>query len=115
MSQPRKSDLRRFYSRAGHRCEYCHAPESFFPHRLCLDHILPEGRGWPTSLKNLALCCYGCQQQKLAFEVGLDPMTTKRPARANRRVLRGDLEVRSRWWRRRSRLSGEGWNRLHAA
>jgi hypothetical protein len=79
MSQPRKSDLRRFYwrvaARAGHRCEYCHAPESFFPHRLCLDHVMPEGHGGPTSLTNLALCCYGCQHQKLAFETGYDSTT----------------------------------------
>jgi hypothetical protein len=79
MSQRRKSDLRSFYAavarRAGHRCEYCHAPESFFPHRLCIDHIVPEGRGGPTSLANLALCCYGCQFQKLSFESGTDPTT----------------------------------------
>jgi hypothetical protein len=79
MAQPRKSNLRRFYARvarrARHRCEYCHAPESFFPHRLSLDHIIPEAFGGPTSLANLALCCYGCQQQKLAFHVGVDPIT----------------------------------------
>jgi hypothetical protein len=79
MSQRRKSDLRPYYQRvarrARQRCEYCHAPESFFPHRLCLDHIIPESRGGPTSLANLALCCYGCQLKKLAFETGYDPAT----------------------------------------
>ena len=79
MSQPRKLDLRRFYvrvaKRAGHRCEYCHAPESFFPHRLWLDHILPESKGGPTAMRNLALCCYGCQQKKLDFTTGVDPAT----------------------------------------
>src|SRR5437764_14956341 len=79
MSKRRKADLRRFYAkvakRAGHRCEYCHAPESFFPHRLCLDHIVPEGRGGLTSPANLALCCYGCQLQKLDFQTGFDPTT----------------------------------------
>ena len=79
MAQRRKSDLRSFYTqvagRAGHRCEYCHAPESFFPHRLCIDHIVPESRGGPAALSNLALCCYGCQFQKLAFESGVDPAT----------------------------------------
>ena len=78
---PRKSDLRRFYERvarrARHRCEFCHAPESFFPHRLSIDHIVPEGRGGPTSLANLALCCYGCQFRKLAFQSGYDPSTKK--------------------------------------
>jgi len=77
MSRSRKTDLRSYYrrvaARAGHRCKYCHAPESFFPHRLCLDHIVPESRGGSTSVPNLALCCYGCQQKKLAFQTGLDP------------------------------------------
>jgi WD40 repeat protein len=79
MPPSRKSDLRRFFHdvarRAGHRCEYCHAPESFFPHRLSVDHIVPESRGGATSLKNLALCCYACQQQKLAFQTGWDTPT----------------------------------------
>jgi hypothetical protein len=77
MPPPRKVDLRRFYPRvavrAGHRCEYCHAPESFFPHRLSLDHVTPESQGGATSLANLALCCYACQQQKLSFQTGRDP------------------------------------------
>ena len=81
MSKPRKADLGRYYAkvakRAGHRCEYCHAPESFFPHRLCLDHVVPEARGGPTSQANLALCCYGCQFQKLAFQTGQDPATQR--------------------------------------
>jgi hypothetical protein len=81
MASRRKSDLRRFYEpvakRAKYRCEYCHAPESFFPHRLCLDHIIPESSDGPTATANLALCCYGCQQQKLAFETGIDPASKK--------------------------------------
>jgi hypothetical protein len=76
MTRPRKADVRRFHDavarRARHRCEYCHAPESFFPHRLTLDHVLPESAGGPTALGNLALCCYACQLQKLAFQVGWD-------------------------------------------
>lgn len=79
MSRRRKSDLRPFYprvaARAGHRCEYCHAPESFFPHRLSVDHVIPKSRGGPTALTNLALCCFGCQFQKLNFEVGWDSTT----------------------------------------
>jgi HNH endonuclease len=42
-----------------------------------LDHIVPESQGGPTEVGNLALCCYGCQFQKLAFEVGLDSVTKK--------------------------------------
>src|SRR5438876_11678958 len=103
MSRPRKLDLRRFYvrvaRRAGHRCEYCHAPESFFPHRLCLDHVLPEGRGGPTSVRNLALCCYGCQQQKLAFETGMDPAT---------KIATPLFHPRRQRWSRHFRWSADG-------
>jgi hypothetical protein len=103
MARSRKSDLRRYYAavarRAGHRCEYCHAPESFFPHRLCLDHILPESRGGPTSLANLALCCYGCQFQKLAFQIGIDPAT-----RAATRLF----HPRRQRWLRHFRWSDDG-------
>src|SRR5476651_716099 len=103
MSKRRKSDLRPFYPRvarrAGKRCEYCHAPESFFPHRLCLDHIIPESRGGATTLANLALCCYGCQQQKLAFETGCDP-ATEMPARL--------FHPRRQRWSRHFRWSDDG-------
>ena len=103
MSQRRKSDLRSYYARvakrARYRCEYCHAPESFFPHRLCMDHIIPESRGGPTSLANLALCCYGCQFQKSAFESGLDP-STKTAARL--------FHLRRQRWRRHFRWSADG-------
>jgi hypothetical protein len=75
----RKADLRPFYERvalrARHRCEYWHAPETFFSHRLCVDHILPESRGGATNLRNLALCGYACQLRKLDFETGSDPTT----------------------------------------
>jgi hypothetical protein len=36
---------------------------------------MPEARGGRTSLENLALCCYACQQKKLAFSTGVDPST----------------------------------------
>jgi 5-methylcytosine-specific restriction endonuclease McrA len=94
MASRRKSDLRSYYrraaKRAGHRCEYCHAPESFFPHRLSLDHIIPESRGGLTRLSNLALCCYGCQHQKLAFQTGLDPLSHSRTRLFNPRRQRWD-------------------------
>lgn len=75
----RVRDLRPYYAlvaeRAGHRCEYCHAPEAFFPNRFTLDHIVPQSRGGVTNANNLALCCFACQQQKLAFESAADPAT----------------------------------------
>jgi hypothetical protein len=103
MTRPRKADLRRFYARAArrarHRCEYCHAPESFFPHRLCLDHVVPESQGGPTSLANLALSCYACQLQKLAFQTGWDTATETAVALFNPRRQR---------WSRHFRWSAKG-------
>ena len=103
MAHRRKTDLRSYYDRvakrAGHRCEYCHAPESFFSHRHCVDHIRPISRRGPTQLSNLALCCYGCQFQKLAFESGVDPTTKTRVSLFNPRRQR---------WRRHFRWSKDG-------
>jgi hypothetical protein len=103
MARRLKADLRRFYAhvarRARQRCEYCHAPESFFSHRLCLDHILSESRGGPTSLTNLALCCYGCQLQKLAFQTGWDSVTETAVPLFNPRQQR---------WSRHFRWSADG-------
>lgn len=71
--------LRRWYDavakRALHRCEYCHAPESFFNHRFEIEHIIPQARGGSTHLDNLALCCSACNSRKLAFEMGIDVIT----------------------------------------
>ena len=103
MAKRRKSDLRSFYARvakrARHRCEYCHAPEAFFSHRLSLDHILPESLGGPTSLANLALCCYGCQFQKLAFTLAVDPASQTTASLFNPRRQR---------WSRNFRWSEDG-------
>lgn len=79
-SKPRpRPSLRRWYDavakRAIHRCEYCHAPESFFNHRFDVEHIVPQARGGSTDLDNLALCCSACNSRKLAFEMGIDAAT----------------------------------------
>src|SRR5947209_6223523 len=49
--------------------------EAFFPHRLSVDHIVPESHGGLAAPANLALCCYACQQKKSAFDAGHDPAT----------------------------------------
>jgi hypothetical protein len=56
-----------------------------------VDHIKPESAGGATSLANLALCCYGCQQRKFVFELGLDPLSNKPTPLYNPR--------RQRWFR----------------
>jgi hypothetical protein len=99
----RKADLRRFYQgvakRARRRCEYCHAPESFFPHRLSMDHIVPESRGGVTALTNLALCCYACQQKKLHFQTSQDPAS---------RAIVPLFNPRRQRWSRHFRWSSDG-------
>lgn len=44
-------------ARAGHRCEYCLAPEAIFNVPFELDHIIPQALGGRTDLTNLALAC----------------------------------------------------------
>jgi hypothetical protein len=41
--------------RAGHRCEYCQAPEAIFNFPFEVEHILPPGRGGTDDESNLAL------------------------------------------------------------
>lgn len=33
-------------ARAGHRCEYCHAPEAIFNFPFEVEHALPPGQRW---------------------------------------------------------------------
>jgi hypothetical protein len=43
--------------RAGHRCEYCHAPEAVFNLPLEVEHIVPMARGGEDAAANWALAC----------------------------------------------------------
>jgi hypothetical protein len=46
--------------RAGHRCEYCHAPEAIFNFPFEVEHIVPPGHGGSQDDTNLALSCRSC-------------------------------------------------------
>jgi len=85
-----RPSLRRWYNavarRALHRCEYCHAPESFFNHRFDVEHIVPLAKGRNTCLDNLALCCSACNSRKLAFEMGVDAITGQEVPLFNPRI-----------------------------
>jgi hypothetical protein len=59
--------------RAGHRCEYCHAPEAVFNLPLEVEHIVPITRGGEDTLTNLALACRSCNLYKAAHVSGSDP------------------------------------------
>jgi hypothetical protein len=47
-------------ARAGHRCEYCHAPEAVFNLPFEVEHIIPRTRGGSDGDDNLALACRSC-------------------------------------------------------
>jgi hypothetical protein len=50
--------------RAGHRCEYCRAPEAIFNLPFEVEHIVPSSRGGPDDPTNLALACRACNLHK---------------------------------------------------
>ena len=59
--------------RAGHRCEYCHAPEAVFNLPLEVEHIVPVARGGEDTMANWALACRACNLYKAAHVSGSDP------------------------------------------
>lgn len=59
--------------RAGHRCEYCHAPEAVFNLSLEVEHIMPIARGGEDTAANWALACRACNLYKAAHVSGSDP------------------------------------------
>jgi HNH endonuclease len=60
--------------RARYRCEYCSYPEAANSTLLEIDHIVPEARGGPTTLDNLALCCRSCNLHKYVKTEAIDPV-----------------------------------------
>lgn len=59
--------------RAGHRCEYCHAPEAVFNLPLEVEHIVPVARGGEDTTTNWALACRSCNLYKAVHVSGIDP------------------------------------------
>ncbi len=60
-------------ARAGHRCEYCRAPEVLFNFPFEVEHIVPPRRGGADVAENWALSCRSCNVLKSAFLSGIDP------------------------------------------
>jgi len=54
----------RISERAGHRCEYCHAPEVVFNFPFEVEHIIPIARQGSDQEDNLALACRSCNLRK---------------------------------------------------
>jgi hypothetical protein len=59
--------------RAGHRCEYCRAPEAIFNCAFEVEHITPKSRSGSDDVANLALSCRVCNLRKSARLTGIDP------------------------------------------
>jgi len=58
--------------RAGHRCEYCCAPEAVFNFPFEVEHIIPVSRGGVDAEFNWALACRSCNLRKAAHINGID-------------------------------------------
>jgi len=61
--------------RAGHRCEYCHAPEAIFNFAFEVEHIIPRSRGGADDETNHALACRSCNLYKSDHVLGMDETT----------------------------------------
>jgi hypothetical protein len=65
----------RVAERAGHRCEYCHAPEAIFNLPFEVEHVLPVSRGGADGEDNMALACRPCNLFKSDRTTAGDPAT----------------------------------------
>lgn len=67
----------RIIRKAGNRCGYCLASQSFFSSRLTIEHIQPFSRGGSSQEGNLWLSCQACNLRKSSKTNGIDPQTGK--------------------------------------
>jgi hypothetical protein len=63
--------------RAGHRCEYCHAPEVIFNLPFEVEHIIPKSQNGSDDHANLALACRACNLHKSDHQSGSDEKTNE--------------------------------------
>lgn len=64
--------------RAGHRCEYCHAPEAVFNMPFEVEHIIPLAKDGLDEASNWALACRSCNLNKSNHTDGFDLATQQR-------------------------------------
>ena len=72
------SFYRRVAERAGHRCEYCRAPEAIFNLRFEVEHIIPISRSGSDDESNRAVSCRACNLYKSNQVEGLDEVAGTR-------------------------------------
>ena len=63
------------WQRSGSRCEYCRLPQEFTDAGHEIDHIIAEKHRGATTLENLALACFYCNNHKGPNIAGIDPAT----------------------------------------
>jgi hypothetical protein len=61
--------------RAGHRCEYCRAPEAIFNFPFEVEHVIPVSQQGPDEEGNLALAGRACNLRKADHLTGQDETT----------------------------------------
>lgn len=61
--------------RAGHRCEYCGAPEAVFNFAFEIEHVVPVTRGGTDDESNWALSCRACNVHKSDRREAIDEQT----------------------------------------
>ncbi len=64
--------------RAGHRCEYCHAPEAIFNVPFEVEHIIPLAKDGLDEESNWALACRSCNLNKSDHVEAVDAATQQR-------------------------------------
>ncbi|MEO0374150.1 MAG: HNH endonuclease signature motif containing protein [Cyanobacteria bacterium P01_A01_bin.17] len=65
---------RQVAQRAGHRCEYCRAPEVIFNFSFEVEHIIPTSKDGKDTEDNWALACRSCNLYKSAHINGFDSL-----------------------------------------
>jgi hypothetical protein len=74
--------------RAGHRCEYCRAPEAVFNFPFEVEHITPSIHGGADQESNWALSCRSCNLHKSDGVDGIDAQTATTVALFHPRLQR---------------------------
>lgn len=61
------------WQRAASRCEYCQMPQAYTDAGHEVDHVIAEKHRGSTTLENLALACFPCNNHKGPNIAGIDP------------------------------------------
>jgi hypothetical protein len=80
--------------RAGHRCEYCRAPEAVFNFPFEVEHVIPSSRGGPDDEVNLCLACRACNLRKSDRQAARDEVSQEEVPLFNPREQRWDDHFR---------------------